>query len=236
MRQPGTASAPTDVPVTSAPWALRGEGWLLPFRLDTAALRAVTHLPTARAAQLEPLPGVGALLVLVDYHASPVGPYHELLVVPGTLPFADGRRHPTIDRIVVSSWPSAVSGRANWGIPKDVASFTWERGTDRSRTDAVEVAVDGRPAARFRLRRGRVHLPAPLAPLPAGARTLAQRWRGSDLLTRLEGTGRIGRGRLLDAWVDPELVPPVTGGRPGQALHVARFELRFPAPHVLPSD
>lgn len=235
MPAPGTTPAPPDVPVTPAPWALRGEGWLLPFRLDVPALRAATHLPAERAAQLEPLPGVGSLLVLVDYHASPVGPYHELLVVPGTLPFADGRRYPTIDRIMVSSWPSTVSGRANWGIPKDLATFTWVRSAGSSRTDAISVAVDDRPAARFRLRRGRAHLPSPLASLPASTRTLAQRWRGSDHLTRLEGGGRVGRGRLLDAWVDPELVPAIVDGRPGPVLHVSRFELDFPVPHVLAS-
>jgi len=232
---PGTTPAPADVGVTAAPWVLHGEGWVLPFRLDVAALRAATHLAPARAEQLEPLPGGGSLLVLVDYHASPVGPYHELLVVPGTLPFADGRRHPSIDRIVVSSWPSTVSGRANWGIPKDVADFSWRRGVGDPRTDVVEVTVAGRPAGRFRLRRPRLHVPGPLALLPAGARTLAQRWQGSDLLTTLEGSGRIGRGRLLDAWVDPELVPPVVDGRPGPVLHVSRFELRFPVPRVLPA-
>jgi len=231
---PGATPAPPDVPVTAAPWVLRGEGWLLPRRLDTRALRAVTHLPPERAEQLEPLPGVGSLLVLVDYHASPVGPYHELLVVPGTLPFADGCRYPTIDRIMVSSWPSTVSGRANWGIPKDVADFTWQRSVDGARTDAVQVSVEGRPAARFRLRRPRLHLPGPLAALPSGARTVAQRWQGNDLLTALDGSGRIGRGRRLDAWVDPELVPPVVDGRPGPALHVSRFELGFPVPRVLP--
>ena len=234
MPAPGTTPAPPDVPVTAAPWVLRGEGWLLPFRLDVDALRVATHLPSDRARQLDPLPGVGSLLVLVDYHASPVGPYHELLVVPGTLPFTDGRRYPTIDRIVVSSWPSTVSGRANWGIPKDVATFSWERGVDGARSDEVEVAVEGRRAARFRLRRPRLHLPGPLSPLPDGARTVGQRWEGSDHLTTLQGTGRIGRGRLLDAWVDPALVPPVVDGRPGPVLHVSRFELGFPVPRVLP--
>ncbi|HWA65418.1 MAG TPA: hypothetical protein VG899_03495, partial [Mycobacteriales bacterium] len=54
---------------------------------------------------------------------TPVGPYDE---VAATLLPGDGSAHGHIPFIVVDSLPSVVGGRANWLLPKALASFDWD--------------------------------------------------------------------------------------------------------------
>lgn len=64
-----------------------------------------------------------------------MGPYDELLLIPGMAAFPDlpgqrgaargGRSALSISKIWVSSEASMYCGRANWGIPKQLAEFQW---------------------------------------------------------------------------------------------------------------
>src|SRR5512144_2039994 len=100
-----------ELPATPAPWSLRGHGWIV-----------LLHLPAhdeARSAFVPPelcrsVRAPFSVLACVDYDEAPCGPYREVLFIPGSMRFADGRRHFSISRIVVSTWGSVVSGRTNW--------------------------------------------------------------------------------------------------------------------------
>ena len=100
--------------IVPAPWKLRGDGYMfmikLPLPRGRAELFAPTELAEARFGQF-------GWVMYVDYAASPVGPYRELLFNPGTFRFG-ARRLPSITKIYVSSQASVDSGRHNWGIPK----------------------------------------------------------------------------------------------------------------------
>jgi hypothetical protein len=163
--------------------------------------------------------GLG-LVMLVDYDESPVGPYWELL-------FLSGSR--SITRIYVSTEESAVNGRENWGIPKEVAHFAVER---RGRTEQVRVTLDGRTVADLTVGIGRPPLPITARVLPRSWRTLVQPWEGRTYLTTLEGRGVVRPARLLKARIDPELFPDLTRGRLLAAVQASRFHLVFPEPRV----
>ncbi len=214
-------------PQPPAPWTLRGEGWILPFRVPSPLLRELAHVPDHRR---EELAGGAGLVMLVEYHESPVGPYRELLTMPGTLPFADGRRHPTIDAILVDSEASVDGGRANWGIPKQLAAFTWERGGG---VEHVEVTLAGATVATCTVRSVGPHLPTLLSSLPGFARTVAQERDGATYVTKLSGHGRVGAASS-ELWLDPGTFTDVTRGSALPALHASRFTLTFGAPRVLP--
>jgi hypothetical protein len=218
-------------PQPPAPWTLRGEGWVLPFRLPTSVAREVTHLPDHRASELR---GGIAVLMLVDYASSPVGPYRELLTFPGMLPFADGRSHPTIDRIVVDSHRSVLGGRANWGIPKELGSFSWNRHGAGRGTDQIEVAIDDVTVARFTVRSVGPHAPALLSSLPGFARTVAQERDGTTFVTKLSGHGRVAAAIARDVWIDQDAFPDLTRGTALPGFHAKRFTLTFGAPQRLP--
>jgi acetoacetate decarboxylase len=62
---------------------------------------------------------------------SGVGPYKELLFIPGVF-HINGRYTYSISKIYVSTEASVRSGIENWAIPKEVADFTIEDQDDGS--------------------------------------------------------------------------------------------------------
>ncbi|GAB3639487.1 acetoacetate decarboxylase family protein [Spirosoma arcticum] len=79
-------------------------------------------------------------VMLVDYETSPVGPYQELLFVPGLFRFGDTTSF-SIAKIYVSTRASVWNGRQNWGIPKELAHFSFVLNSDGSRTISVRWGV-----------------------------------------------------------------------------------------------
>lgn len=208
------------------PWHLQGSGSILLFRFEPGFLERDAFLPEALRDRLA---GRLGLVMLVDYDESPVGPYWELLFLAGPLKF-QGRRTFSITRIYVSTEASAVNGRENWGIPKEVADFAVER---RGRTEHVHVTLEGRTVADLTVGIGRPPLPVTATVLPRSWRTLAQPWEGRTLVTTLEGRGVVRPARLLKARIEPELFPDLTRGRLLAATQASRFRLIFPEPKVI---
>lgn len=103
------------------PWTLRGEGIILLFKFSKEWIDACSHISDALKKRFRG--GLGYVM-MVDYHESPVGPYRELLIIPGK--FRKNRKH-VISRIVVDSEASTINGRANWGIPKETFPIDWKK-------------------------------------------------------------------------------------------------------------
>ena len=78
--------------------------------------------------------------MLVDYISSPIGPYQELLFIPGQF---GKKKFQSITRILVSSEASTDEGRKNWGLPKETASFRWEKekGKDHIQVEMEEKKI-----------------------------------------------------------------------------------------------
>lgn len=85
---------------TQAPWTLTGE--------------ALVMLRDAKT-----------VLALVNYHTSPVGPYHEL--AEACLVRRSKYFGPSVLKMWVDSADSMREGRAIWGFPKTLHSMVWER-------------------------------------------------------------------------------------------------------------
>ncbi|KAL0572109.1 hypothetical protein V5O48_009862 [Marasmius crinis-equi] len=72
------------------------------------------------------IPDIGALM-LVRYASTPVGPYDELIYIPGRWAYASGRNGLRITRLYVSTDASVFNGRTNWNIPKHRANFSFHK-------------------------------------------------------------------------------------------------------------
>ncbi|KAK7462956.1 hypothetical protein VKT23_007537 [Stygiomarasmius scandens] len=119
----------TSLQIAPAPWKLKGRSWgfILP------ALKKDTSFPSGWAAPFQAdvlgstgefIGGIG-MVMLVQYTESPVGPYDELIYVPGRWKYPDGSVCARITRIYVSSNASTENGRRNWNIPKTTADFSY---------------------------------------------------------------------------------------------------------------
>lgn len=116
-----------------APWTLHGTVYSL------INLPLIKELPVKAYAPLERAHGlageqygsyVGAIgsIQIIRYTDSPVGPYDELLIIPGYFkyPHGDGERtNVRVSRIYVSQKYTCKNGRENWNIPKHLAKFDW---------------------------------------------------------------------------------------------------------------
>ena len=217
-----------DVPLYPAPWHLRGTGWIVALKLPPQHPGLDAFLPDELAGRGR---GLASYLMYVDYAQSGCGPYRELLFIPGAFPFPDGRRHLSISRILVSTWDSVVNGRNNWGIPKDRADFTVERGGADGREECVRVTSDGREVCELRFATLRLAPPLPVhgALVPARLRTLAQRFRGRTYYYAPAARGWVRPGRLLSWRFDPALFPDLSAAAVVAAAKVESFVMTFPA-------
>jgi len=108
-----------------APWFLKGECYtFLCNGLDQAA-----HLPNggddSESDERGTYLGGPAGFMLVRYSSSPVGPYDELMYIPGRYKGPNKAKGFQITRIYVSSEASTLNGRLNWNIGKHVARFVF---------------------------------------------------------------------------------------------------------------
>lgn len=229
MLQPD-ASLP-DVPLRPAPWNLHGSGWIVALRLPAQHAARDAFLPDDLAGRGR---GPASYLMYVDYAQSGCGPYRELLFIPGSFPFPDGRRHLTISRILVSTWDSVVNGRNNWGIPKDRADFAVGQGGTGGREESVRVTSDGREVCELRFAVPRLAPPLPVHAglVPATLRTLAQRCRGRTYYYAPRARGWVRPGRLLSWRFDDALFPDLTGASVVATLRVESFRMTFPVSGV----
>jgi hypothetical protein len=207
-----------------APWHLSGSGAILLYRFPKAWALERGLIP--RELRSAFVGGLGAVM-LVDYSASPVGPYREALFIPGLFRLDCGIVG-SVTRIVVSSEPSVVGGWVNWGLPKEGAAF--ERVGGR-----FAVWQDGVAMLKAELRGLGPQLPVSTSWSPLPLR-IAQ-WRaGRRYVTQLVGKGAVQFAHLRSIAVNADLFPDVSPFRPLLALRVTGFALTFPVPEVTIAD
>ena len=203
-----------------APWTLLGEGIILLFRFKKSWVDQAANLPEYLQQKFR---GGFGYVMLVDYQESPVGPYKELLFIPGK--FGEEKLQ-SITTIFVDSDASTLNGRANWAIPKQTADFHWqkEKGLDR-----VDVTLNGKPVFQASIRSGGISFPMNTGLLPI---RLRQELEDQVLFTQPEGKGWGKLAHMQEVEVDPQLFPDIRGIKPLLALKVSPFTLTFPKPSI----
>ena len=201
-----------DVTYPPPPWNLRGEAAILAAPVRVADARRFDVPAGARLLSAGGWTLGGVLLARYDETATL--PYHELIVFSG-LALAGGRPGFVVSHIYVDSPASVRGGREIWGLPKELASFTWS-------PKDVRVEQDGRPLLAARLRRRAPRLVLPLVAPVAGDR--------AGVTVHAAGTGRM-RAALALARLEVPPASPFAGlGLDGSRAGVAgdRLDLRFP--------
>ena len=225
--QSRNAASITDAP---APWELSGRGYISLLRFPQHSAAQDQFLPDSlhgkRAGSRT------AWMMFVDYEHSDVGPYHELLFIPGSFPFEDGKRHLSISRIFVSSMDSVVNGQRNWGIPKELAQFEVRYGEQG--VDAVRVSQNGALIAELAFKHYPLPLPFSTALIPRSLRTLGQHHEGQTFVYTPSASGWIRPARLTHLQSNPALFPDLRGVTAPLSVKVQRFSMVFPVSAVFP--
>ncbi|MFN8379175.1 MAG: acetoacetate decarboxylase family protein [Anaerolineae bacterium] len=232
------APAPTDAPLYTgqqpvsavdavpAPWALTGEGWVVFFRLSAAdAARPGILRPELRGTWQG---GIGAVSFM-RYRSSGVGPYDELLFIPGRVEIG-GQTAFSISQIYVTSEASVVNGRANWGIPKDYAPMQIERRDTGE--DVLRAGPEDAPFATLIARPGGPRLPLDSSRFPL---SIAQLWDDQTFRISLTVKARVSWLDVVHWRADGIRFPSLVGHRPLAAVKLDDFDITFPVASIEPA-
>lgn len=209
-----------------APWHLSGRGYIILYRFSRDFLSCQSFLPGESNSRFAG--GLGAVMI-VNYSSSEAGPYDELLFIPGKYRIAGLRWH-TISKIYVSTMESVVNGRLNWGIPKELARFSFS-GVHKN-TESIEVFDEDIPIINASFKGFGISFPVDTRLLPFH---LMQERDGKLLQTSFIGRGLGQLVRIKSIYVNRNYFPEVSLFRPLLALRVNNFKITFPIPKEISS-
>lgn len=207
------------------PWNLDGEGFLLPFWADKKNCLQSGFISESEKDSYRG--GLGAVM-FVNYRSSDVGPYYELLFIPGDFHHS-GKTYKKITKIYVSSQKSVEEGILNWAIPKELAEFDWRK---TGKETQIEVRTEKGSVLSTVLAEKFFSFPITTSVFPF---TLLQKSPQSFLATKFIGKGSARIAGLSSYHSDSSLFPDIGSVSsfrlPG--LAVSPFALTFPVPEVL---
>lgn len=207
------------------PWKLKGNGYIFLYHFPKSFVEKLGFLADYQADRFNG-DFVGTVM-LVDYATSAVGPYHELLFVPGRLNF-DKKKIFSISKIYVSSQESVENGIANWGIPKELADFRISKLSEKE--EVVEVMIAGKTFFKVHLQKRSFKFPITTKFFPL---KLAQKLGNDLLITNSPAKGKASFTKLLNIEVDSSHFPPISQLKPLSILAVSDFEMEFPHPEII---
>ena len=220
------AASDTTTGEAPAPWSLTGRGYVV--LLKPADAGSGVHDFTPEPLAESPVSGPG-LLMYVDYASSAVGPYRELLYMPGRFRFG-GETRWSITRIVVSTEASVRAGRRNWGIPKELASFSATPLDDGG--ERIEVRQDGQLLADLEFGRAGIRLPGGGALLPRALRAMLQVQDGRCYRFAPTARGPLAWTRLRRLVTNGDRFPELGPEQVLMACAAPNFALGFPVASV----
>ncbi len=202
------AELPSPVPFPAAPWHARGRCWVGIFRADR---------PATLPPPLKPLLDARwRAVALVRYEAGSTLGYDELLM--GPLARHGLRCGIYVEHIYVDSVPSLWGGRTIWGLPKWLATFTWQDGHCRIADEAGTITT-------LRVDTGSAKLPI-YTPFVAPAFGLLEGRPAQLVAPMLARPGR--SGMQVEEW-SPRFAYRLPA-RPFLSVAAKPFRARFPAP------
>ncbi|KAL8747244.1 MAG: hypothetical protein Q9190_000863 [Brigantiaea leucoxantha] len=119
------------VKIAPPPWKCRYTAYVGAFYLSTSSElpRDLAYDPIEASSSVvtDTLKWKGgiAMIQLLRYNETPVGPYDEIAIMPGGFQLPNGDTHSSVTRIYVSQRDTCYNGRKNWNIPKHLARFEY---------------------------------------------------------------------------------------------------------------
>lgn len=217
--------------VAPAPWTLNGNGYVFLFRYSKDFLKQHAFLSDYQQAHLKL--GVGAV-ILLDYHQSDVGPYRELLFIPGIFKLS-GQYAFSISKIYASSLESQWNGQENWGLPKELADFDLipSDSTSKRKSEKWVVSRKGEPFFSVTTKRYGLKLPVGTTFVPF---RIGQVMRDTLLITDPSFAGKGQLVRSEDWFADPAYFPDTQDSSLLLGLAIQDFNMKIPIPRMFRAE
>jgi hypothetical protein len=200
----------------AGPWKLKGEGIILGYNFKEVWVEENGFLKEELKGKFNG--GLGYIM-LVRYTQSPVGPYNEILFIPGK--FNPSGRH-TITKIYVDSESSTQNGRYKWGIPKNTVPIIWQKNIN---SDIIGVGSEEDPILHCKVSYGGIPFPVTTKFLPI---KLHQELEGKTFLTSPKGHGWGKLAKIESMKVNSDYFPNISKLKPIICIKVNPFTMEFP--------
>ena len=214
---------PPIINIAPAPWNLTGNAYIMVYKFSKDFVKEYGFLTDY---QRDRFLGYVGTVMLVDYKTSGVGPYRELLFIPGMFTF-DWKKMFSISKIYVSSQDSVYNGIENWGIPKEYADFNWQTNPDGS--EDISVNLEGKEFFRITIKKGFISFPITTSILPL---TVVQKLRKDLIITNPTAKGKATLASIKSIEVDKNFFPDLSKASPLITMKVKDFEMNFNVPSV----
>ena len=209
--------------IAPAPWNLTGDAYIMVYKFSKDFVQEYGFLADY---QRDRFLGYVGTVMLVDYKTSAVGPYQELLFIPGMFTF-DWKKVFSISKIYVSSWDSVYNGIENWGIPKEFADFDWIQNIDGS--EDISVKIEGIEFFKANFTKGFVSFPLTTKIFPLN---IVQKLRKDLIITNPTAKGKAKLAKMRSVVVDKNFFPDLSKATPFLTMKVKEFEMIFNVPIV----
>lgn len=205
--------------LTQAPWRLTGEGYVMLFKFPREYL-----IDNGFLNGIAPEKFIGGLscIIFANYFSSPVGPYQELLFLPGKV-ICGHKKGYTITKAYVSSEASQINGRQNWAIPKETATFNVEKVNQEN--EHIRVSRDQRLVLDVSIKASGLSWPLHSGFLPS---TIIQFSENYCYQTHLKGEGLGQLAQNLKVDVNPDFFPHFAFYKHVLIMRIKKFKLRLP--------
>ncbi|GIX41822.1 MAG: hypothetical protein KatS3mg129_1555 [Leptospiraceae bacterium] len=206
-----------DKNIVPAPWKLQGRGFIFVYKFSKSFIKKYGFFSEETLKEFKG--GFGSIMI-VQYNESNAGPYDELLFIPGKVHIGNQKNY-TITKIYVSTQISVDSGRENWGIPKELAHFSFE--TLSPKKEIIRVGKENQIFFEAEVSHSLWKFPVNTKYLPI---SLHQHYKNKIFITKFNGKGKASFAKIHNINIIPDYFPPV--GKPISGLYIEPFELEFP--------
>lgn len=207
-----------DIEIVSPPWTLTGYGYLLLYKLpESVSTSFVTH---------GAYKGGLSSIIIANYIRSGVGPYEEIMFIPGVVQYQQTKGY-SVTQIYVSTMDSVINGQRHWGLPKQFAHFSFEQRDQH--TEQIQASDEnGNQFANLTLSASGIQFPIRGFILPR----IHQEYEGRTIITRLHAQGWGQWAKLTHAEFDNINLPDISSFRPLAAIKITSFTMIFPEPTI----
>jgi hypothetical protein len=207
-----------EIKLAPAPWKLKGTGYIVLYKFTKSEIQKDIFLPDKLKKNFT---GGLAAMMLVDYHKSNVGPYKELLFIPGKFRYKNNKKN-TISKIFVSTIESVVNGINNWAIPKEIAEISFKKHN-------ILVSKESELILDIKFKEYKIKFPVNTAFIPF---PLVQEKDGKAFYTQFKGKGWGKFIKIESLKVNTTFFPDLNNKKPLLAIKVENFKIEFPKAQI----
>lgn len=213
-----------------APWELTGEAYILLYKFSKKFKDENGFLDEF---QKQNWSGGFGTVMCVNYFSSNVGPYFELLFIPGKVNLKQKNLTKyyagfTISKIYVSTMDSVENGKNNWGIPKELGDFQWNR-LEKNKTE-FKVSVGNKEIFSALFKDKSFSLPITTSIIPL---KIIQKLGVKYLQTKPYAKGKASFAKVEKLEVDLNFFPKVSLCKPILVSKISNLKMVFPIAEIL---